>query len=159
MVRVPGEEEGVSYRRIPEPDSEVMALSADGVMVHLREEGWKEARVASVSAVPVCVEGERAKGEPRLEKHSYRAGLWDANLYQPLLGREFPSRGGKGQTNRLHQRWRHLDLEMVFVCFIACIEILDWWHMLQKRLADRINRDGARLIGGLRMGRNAESLP
>ena len=53
----------VTYRRIPEPDSEVMALSADGVMVHLREEGWKEARVASVSAVPVCVEGElRQKG-------------------------------------------------------------------------------------------------
>ena len=58
MVRVAKEEEGVTYRRIPEPDSEVMALSADGVMVHLREEGWKEARVASVSAVPVCVEGE-----------------------------------------------------------------------------------------------------
>ena len=41
MVCVAKEEEGVTYRRIPEPDSEVMALSADGVMVHLREEGWK----------------------------------------------------------------------------------------------------------------------
>ena len=47
MVGVAKEEEGVTYRRIPEPDSEVMALSADGVMVHLREEGWKEARVAA----------------------------------------------------------------------------------------------------------------
>ena len=108
MVRVAKEEEGVTYR-IPEPDSEVMALSADGVMVHLREEGWKEARVASVSAVPVCVEGELTKGEPRLEKHSYRAGL----LPKPLpttTGLRVTAAGWKRQ-NRLHQRWRHLDLD------------------------------------------------
>ena len=61
MVRVAAEEEGVSWRRIPEPDSEVMAVSADGVMVHLREEGWKEAKVASVSAVPVREAGERQR--------------------------------------------------------------------------------------------------
>ena len=81
MVCVSREEEGVSWRRIPEPDSEVMAVSADGVMVHLREEGWKEAKVASVSAAPVREAGEEAEGELRLTKHSYRAGLWDAKTF------------------------------------------------------------------------------
>ena len=42
MVRVPKEEEAVSWRKIPEPDSDIMAISADGVMIHLREEGWKQ---------------------------------------------------------------------------------------------------------------------
>ena len=86
MVCVAKEEEGVSYRRIPEPDSEVMAVSADGVMVHLREEGWKEAKVASVSAAPVGEAGEKAEGELRLTKHSYRAGLWDAKPLPTTTG-------------------------------------------------------------------------
>ena len=132
MVRVPEEEEGVSYRRIPEPDSEVMALSADGVMVHLREEGWKEARVASVSAVPVCVEGERTKGEPRLEKHTYRAGLWDAKTFTNHYWAE-SSRRGVEKAKRIvcindGAIWIWI---MVFVCFSRRIEILDWWQMLQ----------------------------
>ena len=61
MVRVPAEEEGVTWRRIPEPDSEVMVASADGVMVHLRNEGWKEAKVASVSAAPVGEAGRKQR--------------------------------------------------------------------------------------------------
>ena len=65
MVRVPKEEEALAWRQIPEADSEVMAVSADGVMVHLLDEGWKEVKVMSVSAVPVCEEGDKAKGELR----------------------------------------------------------------------------------------------
>ena len=61
MVRVPAEEEGVTWRRIPEPDSEVMVASADGVMVHLRNEGWKEAKVASVSAAPEVRQGRKQR--------------------------------------------------------------------------------------------------
>ena len=112
MVRVPAEEEGVTWRRIPEPDSEVMVASADGVMVHLRAEGWKEAKVASVSAAPVGEAGAQAEGELRLEKHSYRAGLWDAKRFTNHYWAENYRRGvEKGQTGCLHQRWRHLDLD------------------------------------------------
>lgn len=132
MVRVPKEEEGVIWRRIPEPDSEVMGVSADGVMVHLREEGWKEAKVASVSAVPVSTEGEEAKGEPRLEKHSYRAGLWDAKTFTNHYWAESARRGVE-KAKRIvcindGAIWIWLT---VFVCFSRRIEILDWWHMLQ----------------------------
>ena len=38
------EQEAVVWRRKPPPDSEVLVVSADGVMVHLLEEGWKEVR-------------------------------------------------------------------------------------------------------------------
>ena len=132
MVRVPEEEEAVSYRRIPEPESEVMAVSADGVMVHLREEGWKEAKVASVSAVPVREAGEKAEGELRLTKHSYRAGLWDAKTFTNHYWAESCRRGVEKAKRIVCVNdgaiWIWM---MVFVCFSRRIEILDWWHMLQ----------------------------
>ena len=132
MVRVPEEEEGVSYRRIPEPDSRVMAVSADGVMVHLREEGWKEAKVASVSAVPECAVGERAKGEVRLTKHSYRAGLWDAKTFTSHYWAESSRRGVEKAKRIVCVNDGAIWIwTMVFVCFARRIEILDWWHMLQ----------------------------
>ena len=70
MVRVADEEEAVAWRRIPQPDSEVMVVSADEVMGQVRDEGWKEVKVASVSAASVGEEGEKGEGELRLEKHS-----------------------------------------------------------------------------------------
>ena len=133
MMRVPKEEEeGVSYRRIPEPDSEVMAVSADGVMIHTREDGWREARVASVSAVPDCAAGERAKGEVRLTKHSYRAGLWEAKVFTNHYWAESARRGvEKAQRIVCINDGAVWIWTMVFVCFARRIEILDWWHMLQ----------------------------
>ena len=132
MVCVAAEEEGVMWRRIPEPDSEVMAVSADGVMVHLREEGWKEAKVASVSAAPVGEAGEKAEGELRLTKHSYRAGLWDAKTFTNHSWAESCRRGVEKAKRVVcindDAIWIWI---MVFVCFSRRIEILDWWHMLQ----------------------------
>lgn len=40
-----------------------MAISAHGEMVPLREEGWKEAKVAGVSAARVLVAGKNTEGE------------------------------------------------------------------------------------------------
>ena len=132
MVRVPEEEEAVSYRRIPEPDSEVMAVSADGVMVHLREEGWKEAKVATVSAVPVSEGGERTEAELRLTKHSYRAGLWEAKRFTNHYWAESCRRGVEKAKRVVCVNDGAIWIwAMVFVCFSRRIEILDWWHMLQ----------------------------
>ena len=86
-MRVADEEEAVAWRRIPQPDSEVMVVSADGVMVHVRDEGWKEVKVASVSAASVGEEGEKAEGELRLGEafvSSWPMGC--QNVHQPLLG-------------------------------------------------------------------------
>ena len=114
------------------PKNLQMAVSADGVMVHLRDEGWKEARVASISAVPVCAQGEPAKGEPRLEKHSYRAGLWDAKTFTNHYWAESYRRGvEKAQQIVCINDGALWIWTMVCACFARRIEILDWWHMLQ----------------------------
>ena len=127
MVRVPREGEGVTWRRIPEPDSEVMLVSVDGVMVHLREEGWKEARVASVSAAPVRQAGEKAENELRLTRHSYRPGLWDAKSFTNHYWAESSRRGVEKAKGIVCINdgaiWIWM---MVFVCFSRRIEILDW---------------------------------
>ena len=132
MVRVPKEEEEVSYRRIPEPDSEVMAVSADGVMVHLREEGWKEAKVATVSAVPVRETGAETEAVLRLTKHAYRAGLWEAKSFTNHYWAESCRRGVEKAKRIVCVNDGAIWIwTMVFACFSRRIEILDWWHMLQ----------------------------
>ena len=118
MVRVPEEEEAVSYRRIPEPDSEVMAV-ADGVMVHLREEGW-------ISFGCTCKRGGGGEAVLRLTKHSYRAGLWEAKSFTNHYWALEKAKRIVCVNDGAIWIWT-----MVFVCFSRRIEILDWWHMLQ----------------------------
>ncbi len=83
-VQVPGRDEDmeVVWRNIPEPDSEVMAVCLDGALINIREEGWKEIKVATISAVEREVQLERdEEKEVRLSQHSYRAGLWEAKEF------------------------------------------------------------------------------
>lgn len=68
MVRVPKQEEVVTPRTVMQPDSALMGVSADGVMLHVRDEGWKEVKVASISAVAADETGVR------LTHHSTRPG-------------------------------------------------------------------------------------
>ena len=66
-------------------------ISSDGVMVRLRDEGWKEAKMAAVSAVQVTSPKGRQLGERpgrrdfdpqvKLYQHSYVAGVWDADEF------------------------------------------------------------------------------
>lgn len=136
MVRVPKDEEGVVWREIPQPDSDVMAVSADGVLIHTREEGWKEVKVMSVSAVcsAVCPHEPQADDAqtPRLEKHSYRAGLWEAKTFTHHYWAESYLRGvEKAKQIVCISDGAAWIWNMVFVCFPRRIEVLDWWHMLQ----------------------------
>ncbi len=71
------------------PIVEQANISSDGVMVRLRDEGWKEAKVAAISRVQVLAPTGTRPGErpgrrdfdPRvkLDQHSYVAGVWDAD--------------------------------------------------------------------------------
>jgi hypothetical protein len=59
-----------------------MAVSLDGVLINIRGEGWKEVKMATISAVEAEVQVERdEEKEVRLTHHSYRAGLWDAKQF------------------------------------------------------------------------------
>ena len=67
-----------------------------------------------------------------MEKHSYRAGLWDAKRFTNHYWAESYRRGVEKAKQVVCINdgaiWIWM---MVFVCFPRRIEILDWWHMLQ----------------------------
>jgi hypothetical protein len=133
-VRTPHKEEEIVWRDIPEPDSEVMAVSIDGVMVNIKEEGWKEVKVTSVSAVELreVGEGEETR-EIRLSKHSYRAGLWEAKEFAKHQWAEGCRRGLEKAKKIVcvsdGALWIWLIIQM---CWAPCVEIIDWWHAVEK---------------------------
>ena len=132
MVRVPQREdevEAVRWRAVPEPESPVMNVSSDGVMIHLVDEGWKEVKTSVVSAVKTTLDEETGEVDVQLSHHSYRAGLWSAKEFGHQLWAE-SCRRGLEKAKRVTSvndgaRW---IWAIVWMCFAHCIQILDWWH-------------------------------
>jgi hypothetical protein len=134
MVKAPARGEEIVWRDMPEPDSEIMAASLDGAMVHLREEGWKEVRVATISAVETVVSLERdEEKEVHLTRHSYRAGLWEAKDFAKQQWAEGCRRGLEKAKQIVSVNdgaaWIWWIIAM---CYAPCVEIIDWWHAVQK---------------------------
>ena len=138
--------ESPQERRLVEvkPISDQANLSTDGGMVLIRDEGWKEAKLTTVSAVevrpaeerPTKEEGASRRAEDPLVKlkgHSYAAGLWDADtmaLHQYAEG----LRRGIDHCLRLSSvndgaPWieRITDLN-----FPEAVQIVDWRHAQGK---------------------------
>jgi hypothetical protein len=133
MVEVPKHEEEVMWREAVQPESEVMSVSSDGVLIHLREEGWKEVKTMSVSAVTSEVNPESGEREVALTQHSCRAGLWDAATFTQHHWAEACRRGvDQARTVVCVSDGAAWIWAMVFQCFATRIEILDWWHALQR---------------------------
>jgi hypothetical protein len=129
MVAVPTHAEEVVWRERVVPDSAVMSVSADGVMVHLRDEGWKEVKIASISAVEP---GAGAEGV-QLTHHSYRAGLWEASRFGHHLWAEACRRGlEQAQTVVCVSDGAAWIWALMFICFARRIEVLDWWHAVER---------------------------
>ncbi len=73
------------------PIAEQANISSDGVMVRVRDEGWKEAKLAAISHAQVLPPaGTRPGQQPgrrdfdprvKLDQHSYVAGVWDADEF------------------------------------------------------------------------------
>ncbi len=93
MVRIPSQEDGVVWRHTPEPDSPLMNVSSDGVLIRLRNEGFKEVKTVAVSAVTQVTDAQTAEMTVHLTRHSYRAGLWDAPTFANHLWAEACRRG------------------------------------------------------------------
>ena len=133
-VEPPPQFDEASFRRIPEPDSELMAVSMDGAFINIRGEGWKEVKVATLSAVvrgPAVDDG----GEPevKLVKHSYRAGLWDAATFGRQQWAEACRRGIEQAQHIVTINDGALWIwAIVAMCYAPCTEILDWWHAVEK---------------------------
>lgn len=130
---VPKVEDEAVWREISAPDSPIMSVSSDGVMINVRDEGWKEVKVVAISALEradaATEEGEAAL---KLSKHSYRAGLWNAKTFTNHHWAEACRRGLEKAENVLcisdGAVWIWM---MVFMCFPKRIEILDFWHALE----------------------------
>jgi hypothetical protein len=134
MVSLPaGVTESEAWRAIPEPDSEQMAVAMDGGMVNIRGEGWKEVKIVAVSAVETSDEGGE---EPpvRLNRTSYRAGLWEAARFANQQWAESCRRGlEKARRVVCVSDGAPWIWAIVAMCYAPrCIEILDWWHAVQK---------------------------
>ncbi len=89
-------EEGYNEQVIEEiePIQEKANLSTDGGMILIREEGWREFKMSTISEVLVEahtkqanqdaeLEGEVQDPKVRLHRHSYQAGLWVADEIEP----------------------------------------------------------------------------
>jgi hypothetical protein len=99
-----------------------MAVSLDGVMMHVREEGWKEVKIATFSRVDVTPAEGTGDPEVHLSHHSYRAGLWDALQCAKQQGAEGYRRG-----------LRKVKQIIAVSDAAAWIwSIIDWWHALQR---------------------------
>lgn len=134
MVKAPAKDEEIIWRDIPEPDSEVMNVSMDGVMINIRGEGWKEVKTMTISAVEVEVALEQdEEKEVRLTHHSYRAGLWEAKDFAKQQWAEGCRRGLEKAKQIVSVNdgaaWIWLIIAM---CYAPCIEIIDWWHTVEK---------------------------
>jgi hypothetical protein len=133
MMQAPRHEEEVLWRKPPQPPSETISVSADGVMIHLRQEGWKEVKVMSVSAVIQALDPATNALKPTLSQHSYCAGLWDVASFTPYYWAEAYRRGvERAKTTLCLNDGAVWIWNMAFQCFAQRIEILDWWHASQR---------------------------
>jgi hypothetical protein len=134
MVKPPAKEEvEIEWRQVPQPASETMSVSHDGVMVNIRDEGWKEVKLVSVAAVEQQVNPVSGQAEVKLSQQSYRAGLWDAATFATQHWAETERRGiPKAKRLACVADGAAWIWQLVLMCFSPCFEILDWWHAAQR---------------------------
>ena len=133
MVKPPSKEEVITEREMPQPDSEVMVLSMDGALVNIRDEGWKEVKTVAISAAETSLAEQTDPPEVSLSQHSYRAGLWEAKEFAKQQWAEGYRRGLERAQQLVSVNdgaiWIWLIVQM---CWAPCVEILDWWHAVEK---------------------------
>lgn len=133
MVRIPSPSDAVVWRKLPEPDSPMMNVSSDGVLIRLRQEGFKEVKTVAVSAVTQVTDAQTGETTVHLTQHSYRAGLWEAPTFANHLWAEACRRGvEKAKWVVSVNDGAAWIWAIVFMCFARCYQILDWYHAIQR---------------------------
>lgn len=79
------------------PLSGIANLSTDGGMIHVREEGWKEVKISTLSAVSSRFDAKRDKEVVHLSQHSYTAWLGSADEFAPY---QYAPRGCGADSTR-----------------------------------------------------------
>jgi uncharacterized protein (DUF2267 family) len=133
MVRIPTQAATVVWRQTPEPDSPMMNVSSDGVLIRLRKEGFKEVKTVAVSAVTQVADAQTGEPTVHLTQHSYRASLWEAPTFANHLWAEASRRGvEKAKWVVSVNDGAAWIWAIVFMCFARCYQILDWYHATQR---------------------------
>jgi len=111
----------------------VSAGARAGALVNCRARGWKEVKTVCVSAVETKTDAETGQVEVRLKQHSYRSGLWEAKAFAQQQWAEGCRRGLERASQIVSVNdgalWIWLIVQM---CWAPCVEILDWWHAVEK---------------------------
>jgi hypothetical protein len=130
---------------VQDPISARGNVSSDGTMILVRGEGWKEVKMAAFSQVEglnpndkrrrsAQRKGKRAQEDVvRLSAHSYCAGLWDADTFEPYQYAE-GLRRGLDQIDRLSSvndgaPWIE---RTTFTNFPEATQVVDWNHALER---------------------------
>lgn len=117
----------------PAAGPERMYVSVDGTMVHLGEEGWKEAKLGTFYITRVHPTKQTGEAPAvRAEQHSFVTDLCDAEAFGRLVWLEADRRGVLQATEVVvigdgsHWIW-NLAAEH----FPQAVQIVDWYHASQ----------------------------
>jgi hypothetical protein len=139
-----------------DPIEEHASISIDGLVILIREEGYREVKMVSVSEVVAQEEGDEFAGsvgasreevevaasqvgegrqkEPKLERHSYRAVLGDKAAFAPALKAELARRRvrtvKKITTVNDGAEWIWDQVQSYLPEWR--VEVLDWPHGMQN---------------------------
>jgi hypothetical protein len=130
---------------LKDPIEEVGNVSSDGTMILIREEGWKEVKLVTFSQVEVLEpdnekrrraqrEGKRKHEDVvRLSRHSYCAGLWDADTFEPYQYAEGLRRGFDVLEDKSSVNDGALWIERITgTNFPEATQIVDWGHSTRR---------------------------
>jgi hypothetical protein len=140
--RIAQRSERPGERRLPleNPLGEQGNVSTDGALVLVRHDGWKEAKLTTISAVasrPVTEEREKGRqvGERdvTLSRHSYQAGLWDADTLGRYQYAEALRRGVDWCAKLSVVNDGALWIERVTgTNFPTAVQVVDWTHASER---------------------------
>jgi len=129
---------------VTDPIEKQASISTDGGFVHIREDGWKEVKMTTISSVRAKRESEKSarpdgrKYEPyeteiMLEEHSYQVGFWKADemgkhQYRAGLRRNLENCLDISSTNDGAKWIKRITGEN----FPETTQIVDWFHAAEK---------------------------
>jgi hypothetical protein len=130
---------------LEDPIQGVGNVSSDGTMILIRGEGWKEVKMAAFSQVEVLGpdndkrrraqrEGKRKQEDVvRLSRHSYYAGLWDADTFGAYQYAEGLRRGFDLVERRSSVNDGAPWIERITgTNFPGVTQIVDWGHSTRR---------------------------
>jgi len=126
-----------------DPIEEQGNVSTDGVMVLVREEGWKEVKLTTISAVHQLearassgsspLRDREARAHVKLTCHSYQAGLWDADTMGEQQCAEGVRRGldACGRLSSVNDGAVWIE-RITRENFPEAVQIVDWSHASER---------------------------